>query len=741
MTGLTQQVFGTTAQWAAASVPLLKGVFGIELTQAGKRRIKIGDGVSLWPQLPYAEEELVLWGGLASEVSRAQGAESTLQGNINAEQNRAQGAESTLQGNINTEKSRAQSAESILQGNINAEQNRAQDAELAISTELTQEAARAQRTEDALQEDINAEQDRSQAAEEALDEAKINKSVAGSSGKLLQTVTVKGTVTSTITLTQNQVGVESGAKSTSDLPLPVASEAQAGVMPKESFSQIEDNTQRIESLENKSVHYSVTLPSPTPSQAILQAAYEAASGTTGPAYDMTSLDDISYGKTYTWYEVQGQWVDRGSSTVAMATNISPGIVKGSATGSGKVFVENNSSMSVNGWDATQAAISGNTGNISALEQEKLDIQQKTADAGKAMIVGDDGKLIPWPYKKEYFLGKENAEVGGWFKICTVNLAESYRFTACIVRQTCGSTASSVIMIDIQQWEKEIPGRFILSALAIGANVSLELNKDRIAALVNPGGSNSYDIYVRTRQYENIYLTQGESYPASGWVSWVTSATFLTDAQFEALGTPEINKEIRKLTEAKIDKLDGAAPRASPAFTGTPTAPHAAGKNYSAQIATTKWVRDNLQPVGTFYVQYPKPGVYSNDYGTAFPPEQRPSALFGNDGGVWTIVWDADRIFFRTGGSSGTEADRVNGLQDDGMLRIQGTIPNIASAGGSDVCTDSLYTSGSVQASLSNGGSGWHLTVGIETIRQGAQYNAGEVRPKNRRGSLWQKTAL
>jgi hypothetical protein len=175
--------------------------------------------------------------------------------------------------------------------------------------------------------------------------------------------------------------------------------------------------------------------------------------------------------------------------------------------------------------------------------------------------------------------------------------------------------------------------------------------------------------------------------------------------------------------------------ASPALTGTPTAPTPAWQDYSIRIATTEWVRANLQPVGTFYVQYPV--AASNDYGTAFPAGQRPGALFG---GTWTTMWDADRIFFRTGGASGAEAERSDGYQDDGIRRIYGAINNIVSAGGS-AGTGSLYVSDAVSASIYNGGTGYFGTIGIDTNRQGVKFNSSDVRPKNRQFIIWQKIAL
>ena len=45
---------GTSAQWTAANPVLLKGELGLE---NDTRRMKIGDGITAWEDLPYATQE------------------------------------------------------------------------------------------------------------------------------------------------------------------------------------------------------------------------------------------------------------------------------------------------------------------------------------------------------------------------------------------------------------------------------------------------------------------------------------------------------------------------------------------------------------------------------------------------------------------------------------------------------------------------------------------------------------
>jgi hypothetical protein len=80
------------------------------------------------------------------------------------------------------------------------------------------------------------------------------------------------------------------------------------------------------------------------------------------------------------------------------------------------------------------------------------------------------------------------------------------------------------------------------------------------------------------------------------------------------------------------------------------------------VAWKNWIQDNEKPVGTYYTQYP--ATASNDYAAAFPASERPASLFG---GTWSIVWDTEKVFFRTGGGQEAEDNRANGYQGDAII--------------------------------------------------------------------------
>jgi hypothetical protein len=201
----------------------------------------------------------------------------------------------------------------------------------------------------------------------------------------MQSITIKEDTTNSVIVSGWSRNVNNpGDAIRTDVALPMASEERAGIMPAESFSQIEENTTRIESLEGRALHYSVTLASDTPTQGALQTAYETASGETGTAPDQVTLDDTAYNKSYTWYETREEWVDRGTSTISQFTNSSLGTIKGSSV-PGKIFAENDGTGSVVDWDVTQAAVAN-------LQSSKADKTTATTSEAGLMSSSDKSKL-------------------------------------------------------------------------------------------------------------------------------------------------------------------------------------------------------------------------------------------------------------------------------------------------------------------------------------------------------------
>lgn len=193
-------------------------------------------------------------------------------------------------------------------------------------------------------------------------------------------------------------------------PHTVTSPGNTGLMPAESYEQIETNTADIAVLKGRSIRYVVHMGSATvTNQATITAAYQDAyqvyTGDTAPIppADATTLVNVDeydgLGAEYTWFTTTGTWQHRGQATVLPATNTRAGIVKGvtqtnssgQAINQGKVFVEDDSSQSVIGFDAVSNAAFG------ALPANGKAVTAGIADSAKAVAwTGVTGKPATYP---------------------------------------------------------------------------------------------------------------------------------------------------------------------------------------------------------------------------------------------------------------------------------------------------------------------------------------------------------
>jgi len=167
---------------------------------------------------------------------------------------------------------------------------------------------------------------------------------------------------SSVKLSITNKKTDNGSETLEEIFLPVASEDQHGIMPSESFKQIATNTADIELLKGVgrvSVHLGEE-----PTQEQLSFAWTAVKGSPIPTGATVVNFDQSApaGHAWTYFEISTdiyEWQDRGTDTVNQATNEVLGIVKGVVTGKGKVFVENDGTMSVIGWDELEAGSAKN----------------------------------------------------------------------------------------------------------------------------------------------------------------------------------------------------------------------------------------------------------------------------------------------------------------------------------------------------------------------------------------------
>ena len=100
----------------------------------------------------------------------------------------------------------------------------------------------------------------------------------------------------------------------------------------------------------------------------------------------------------------------GSTTVSIATNSTPGIVQGDATTDGKVFVESNGTMSLNGWDDLSVNVSNNIANIASLQSDKVDKVTGKGLSTEDYTTADKNKLANLNHETWTFTLSDNTTV-------------------------------------------------------------------------------------------------------------------------------------------------------------------------------------------------------------------------------------------------------------------------------------------------------------------------------------------
>lgn len=162
---------------------------------------------------------------------------------------------------------------------------------------------------------------------------------------------------STVEVVHTKVNLSNNQTLETTDALPVASTTDAGIMNAATYSAVQENSELIDSILNGAVAIS-GLPE-VPTQEELTTRWKAASGQT-ELINRASIFDITNQKVWYYYGNVAAWQatssDGSSVTVSQATNDSLGIIKGSIL-EGQAFVEADGSLSVNGWDNTQEAIS------------------------------------------------------------------------------------------------------------------------------------------------------------------------------------------------------------------------------------------------------------------------------------------------------------------------------------------------------------------------------------------------
>ena len=178
--------------------------------------------------------------------------------------------------------------------------------------------------------------------------------------------------TSTATITEYKANLYNGTTSTEALAMPVANATQAGVMNALTYQAVQTNAMNINAILGGAVSISGLSASPTQSE--LTTAWQTATSIS-TVINGAKINDSDNSKVWTYYTNTATWypaTNTAQVVVNDASNTTKGIVLGSATGDGTIFVEADTTMSVNGWDTLTASVAANTANL-ALKANSADL--------------------------------------------------------------------------------------------------------------------------------------------------------------------------------------------------------------------------------------------------------------------------------------------------------------------------------------------------------------------------------
>lgn len=212
-----------------------------------------------------------------------------------------------------------------------------------------------------------------------------NKVVSGALDRSVDTaLAVDPTVSTTVLqLKETQTNLMTGTAVTNNIPLPVASSTQAGVMNSSTYDAVTSNTTNINALLNGAVAVTGLPASPTQSQ--ITTAWQTETGLT-TLVNRASVYDVTNSKVWTYYTNDTTWhaaTNTSQVTVNQFTNSALGTIKGS-TVTGQVFAENDGTGSVNGWDTLSGQVSTNTSKLGTIAQgAEVNVQSNWNEADSA----------------------------------------------------------------------------------------------------------------------------------------------------------------------------------------------------------------------------------------------------------------------------------------------------------------------------------------------------------------------
>lgn len=246
--------------------------------------------------------------------------------------------------------------------------NATADASQALSTANT-----AKSTADALKTTVDEHTTAIEQVETVAGQALTDANDAFDQASITQTAEA-----ATITMTR-------GTGSQEQIPFPIASSVQTGMMNAQTYAGIVNLTARVDKLEASKTVYYVTFSSSSPSDSELTSLFTTVSGRAPVAGDY--LTDIAKSLTYgyngtNWIKVES------SADIPVFTSETPGLIKGS-TVDGTVAAETDGTGSVNGWDNVKTTLNNHTESIGTLQSSLSTVEGEVAGLSTNLMTKND----------------------------------------------------------------------------------------------------------------------------------------------------------------------------------------------------------------------------------------------------------------------------------------------------------------------------------------------------------------
>lgn len=185
----------------------------------------------------------------------------------------------------------------------------------------------------------------------------------------------------TITMTR-------GTGAQEQIPFPIASSVQTGMMNAQTYAGIVNLTARVDKLEASKTVFYVTFSSNSPTDSELTSLFTTVSGRAPVAGDY--LTDIAKSLTYGYNGTNWIKVDT-SADIPVFTPETPGLIKGN-TADGTVAAEADGTGSVNGWDNVKTTLTNHTESIGTIQSSLSTVEGEVAGLTTDILTKND-KLI------------------------------------------------------------------------------------------------------------------------------------------------------------------------------------------------------------------------------------------------------------------------------------------------------------------------------------------------------------